>query len=436
MRSTYRFSLPFLVAAAAALFPVIVFAAGAEQRAARLLTTERAIEFQAAIGRANGQADTILSVQRPDGEVITITFAAGRNPMLQLEGLADGLYSYELRGAQTDNGLRAQSGTFTIANGVVVSPDTIEVTSARPSPTRVLKPVTETFFAGDVAAVGGVCAGTDCINGESYGFASAKLKENNTRLKFEDTSAAGFPSTDWQLSANDTTAGGANKFFVEDLTAGTVPLLIEAATPNNTLYLDSTGRVGIGTSTPGRNLAIADPVSSIIRMEQSASPFQTWDVVANNNNFYVRDVNHEQNPFIIKTSAPYNSLVIDSAGRIGLGVASPLFQIDHSSGARLDAGAWINASSRALKQDIHELEGDAALAALKAMQPVTFAYKSNPGETMVGFIAEDVPDLVATTDRKGLSSMDVVAVLTKVIQEQQRTIEDLQTRLQHLEQKE
>jgi hypothetical protein len=55
---------------------------------------------------------------------------------------------------------------------------------------------------------------------------------------------------------------------------------------------------------------------------------------------------------------------------------------------------------------------------------------------MVGFIAEDVPDLVATADRKGLSSMDVAAVLTKVIQQQQRTIEDLQTRLEHLERKE
>jgi hypothetical protein len=77
------------------------------------------------------------------------------------------------------------------------------------------------------------------------------------------------------------------------------------------------------------------------------------------------------------------------------------------------------------------------LGALKALQPVTFAYKASPGETMVGFIAEDVPDLVATADRKGLSSMDVAAVLTKVIQQQQqRTIEDLQTRLEHLERKE
>jgi hypothetical protein len=54
---------------------------------------------------------------------------------------------------------------------------------------------------------------------------------------------------------------------------------------------------------------------------------------------------------------------------------------------------------------------------------------------LLGFIAEDVPDLVATADRKGLSSMDIVAVLTKVVQEQQRTIEQMQVRLDQLEKK-
>jgi hypothetical protein len=262
------------------------------------------------------------------------------------------------------------------------------------------------------------------------------VKANNTRFKFEDTStSAGFPTTDWQLSANDTFSGGANKFFVEDLTAATVPLLIEGGTPTNALYLDSTGRIGMGTSTPGRNLSISDPVSPTIRMEQSASPFQAWDVVANNNNFYVRDVNHEFNPFIIRSSAPDNTLVLDSTGRIGLGVSAPLYQIHQSSGARLDAGNWVNASSREVKQDIHPLNSGAAVDAVKALQPVTFAYKANPAEMNVGFIAEDVPDLVATADRKGLSSMDIV-VLTKVVQEQQRTIEDMQAHLQHLERKE
>ena len=43
-------------------------------------------------------------------------------------------------------------------------------------------------------------------------------------------------------------------------------------------------------------------------------------------------------------------------------------------------------------------------------------------EAHVGFIAEDVPDLVATGDRKGLSAMDIVAVLTKVVQQQQKEL--------------
>ena len=51
----------------------------------------------------------------------------------------------------------------------------------------------------------------------------------------------------------------------------------------------------------------------------------------------------------------------------------------------------------------------------------------------VGFIAEDVPDLVATTDRKGLSSMDIVAVLTSVVKDQQKTIDELKTRLDEMQ---
>jgi hypothetical protein len=425
MRSISRVSLPLFLAAAAALFPLLA-SAGDEPRAARLVTTARTIEWHA----AGDPAVTRLSLQRPDGEVITETFAAGRNATLRLDGLADGVYSYELRMTQRDAAAPlVQSGTFTVARGAVVAPGLAERSLGAP-----LKPGANTFFSDDVSARGGVCAGADCTSPESYGVATAKLKANNTRLKFEDTStSAGFPTTDWQLSANDTFSGGAEKFFIEDLTAATVPLLIEGGTPTNALYLDSTGRIGLRTSTPARDLTISVPLSPTIRMEQSASPFQAWDVVANDANFYVRDVNHEGNPFIIRSVAPNNSLVVDSTGRIGLGVASPLYQIHHSSGARLDAGNWVNASSRAVKQDIRQLDAGAALQALKALQPVTFAYKANPAETNVGFIAEDVPDLVATADRKGLSAMDIVAVLTKVIQGQQRTIESLETRLKVLE---
>jgi hypothetical protein len=42
----------------------------------------------------------------------------------------------------------------------------------------------------------------------------------------------------------------------------------------------------------------------------------------------------------------------------------------------------------------------------------------------VGFIAEDVPELVARKDRKSLSPMDIVAVLTKVVQEQKQSLDE------------
>lgn len=38
-----------------------------------------------------------------------------------------------------------------------------------------------------------------------------------------------------------------------------------------------------------------------------------------------------------------------------------------------------------------------------------FNYKADNGQEYLGFIAEDVPEAVATADRQGLSSMDIVA---------------------------
>ncbi len=90
---------------------------------------------------------------------------------------------------------------------------------------------------------------------------------------------------------------------------------------------------------------------------------------------------------------------------------------------------WTNSSSRAKKENINTLTLAEALAALVELEPVQFNYKSDTGESHVGFIAEDVPDLVASGDRQGLSSMDIVAVLTRVIQAQQEQIEALEMRL-------
>src|SRR2546421_6722769 len=67
----------------------------------------------------------------------------------------------------------------------------------------------------DLIVIGSTCVGLDCKDGEVFNFDTLRLKENNTRIKFEDTStSAGFPSNDWQLTANDSASGGANKFSI------------------------------------------------------------------------------------------------------------------------------------------------------------------------------------------------------------------------------
>ena len=69
------------------------------------------------------------------------------------------------------------------------------------------------------------------------------------------------------------------------------------------------------------------------------------------------------------------------------------------------------------------------MSALRELQPTRFNYKVDREEEHVGFIAEDVPELLANKDRNGLSPMDIVAVLTKVVQQQQKRIEALEARL-------
>ncbi len=75
-------------------------------------------------------------------------------------------------------------------------------------------------------------------------------------------------------------------------------------------------------------------------------------------------------------------------------------------------------SSRLIKRDIRPLGGTDAIAVLRALRPSRYFYNMDEsGDEHLGFIAEDVPDLVASKNRKDVSPMNIVAVLTKVIQD-------------------
>ena len=127
------------------------------------------------------------------------------------------------------------------------------------------------------------------------------------------------------------------------------------------------------------------------------------------------------------TPVGYPRLTIIGNGYVGIGIQDPYYPLEMASGAHVTTGGvWTNASSREYKNNIEALATKEALDTLKELNPVKFAYKKDMTEKHVGFVAEDVPDLVATKDRKGLSPMDIVAVLTKVVQEQQKAMQEQQ----------
>jgi hypothetical protein len=89
------------------------------------------------------------------------------------------------------------------------------------------------------------------------------------------------------------------------------------------------------------------------------------------------------------------------------------------------SGQWLHASSREYKENIQNISAAEAFKAIEGLQPVKYNFKRDASkDPKVGFVAEEVPDLVATKDRKNLSPLEIVAVLTKVVQEQQKLISD------------
>jgi hypothetical protein len=99
----------------------------------------------------------------------------------------------------------------------------------------------------DLIVQGSSCVGLDCVLNESFSFDTLRFRENNVRLKFDDTSTGqGFPNNDWALQANESPSGGANRFMLFDDTAGRVPFSVFAGAPANALVITAAGEVRAG----------------------------------------------------------------------------------------------------------------------------------------------------------------------------------------------
>lgn len=312
----------------------------------------------------------VLTVSTPEGKVVRQEVGAGQTPAFDLSSAArDGAYTWELRlvpkfDAEVRKALaearrsgddaaiermraegkipaeRVQSGSFVVEAGSIVNSEEAEKATG-PKGARSASGIKNTtaedqVIPDDLIVQGSACVGLDCVNNESFGFDTIRLKENNTRIKFDDTSAsAGFPANDWQLTANDSASGGSSKFSIEDITGSKVPFTVTAGASTNSIFVDSTGRVGFRTSTPVLDLHVATSNTPALRLEQNNSggfTAQTWDIGANEANFFVRDVTGGSKlSFRIRPGAPTSSIDISASGDVGVGTASPSAKLHASA---------------------------------------------------------------------------------------------------------
>jgi hypothetical protein len=340
------------------------------------------------------------------------------------------------------------------------------------------------IIADDLIVQFSACIGMDCVNGESFGSDTLRLKENNLRIHFDDTSnSASFPANDWRLTANGSNNGDPSYFSIDDATAGRSLLYLEAGARANSIYADNNGTVGFGTNLPvgGLGLHLVTGNTPALRLDQDGSSgfaSQAWDLAGNETNFFVRDTtNGSLLPFRIRPGAPTSSLDIASSGRIGMGIASPTAAVHVRRNAvfadewlRIDlpddmdpateerkmvldnagnlfvGGAITQLSSRYSKENLLAVAGDQVLEKLAELPLWTWNYlTANDGDRHIGPVAEDFYRTFGFGEsERSLSPSDVAGValaasqalnrsLNEEIEQRDQRIDELEARLARLE---
>lgn len=265
-------------------------------------------------------------------------------------------YALKSGDANTLGGLPASAFMLSGSSAAAASSRPRERTPSAAASPRVAAPTRTDGVRGpldqvipdDLIVQGSACVGLDCVNGETFNFSTLRLKENNTRIHFNDTSAAPFPGNDWVIRANSNVSGGPNFLGFVDQGAsgtgdetGTIVFEVDAGAPANALKVDSNGKVGLRTASPALDLHFNTSDTPALRFEQNGSggfTAQTWDVAGNEANFFVRDVTGGSRlPFRIRPGAPTSSIDINAVGNVGIGTQSPNRKLHVASTA---AGAF------------------------------------------------------------------------------------------------
>ena len=213
------------------------------------------------------------------------------------------------------------------------------------------------------------------------------------------------------------------------------------------VFIKEDGKIGLGTRQPDLNIHMVEGNTPTIRLEQDGSfgwtPI-TWDVAANETNFFIREASNDSAlPFRILSGAPDRAMIIESNGDVTIGgnAQSTTDKLYVNGNIGL-TGMVSQTSDRRVKKDI--TESQYGLAELLQLSPKTYYYDPEkftelefPTEKQVGLIAQEVGALIPEAVKQGhavvqeneqpielmgVQYTQLIPVLITAIQEQQAQI--------------
>ena len=97
------------------------------------------------------------------------------------------------------------------------------------------------------------------------------------------------------------------------------------------------------------------------------------------------------------------------------------------------SGSITPGSSSGFKQDLADLSFEQSLELIQSLDAISFAYIADPNQPRLGFIAEEVPKIFGTENRKGVDPMGIATALTVILQQQRETIDEITQLLESAE---
>ncbi len=137
----------------------------------------------------------------------------------------------------------------------------------------------------------------------------------------------------------------------------------------------------------------------------------------------------------------YKPFAVISSNDDGVLIANSYTYMHFQGNSIRYAGTLQQTSDRDSKFDIKDIDGETSINLIKQLEPVQYRYKDNPEKFHYGLIAQDVElalcqNVISASEWAGLMTaseggyalgyMEFIAVLMKVVKEQQVRIENLE----------